>query len=107
MRNTIGPFLDGQAATPLHVTVVGGAGTGKSTVVNLLTGTTAAEANSQAGYTRHPTPFPWFVLAMAVFLAAAAAWLKWGRWPRAGATARREGARLNAVPLKVFVPVTA
>jgi membrane protease YdiL (CAAX protease family) len=56
-----------------------------------------------AAYTRHPTPFPWFVVAMAVFLAAAAAWLKWGRWPRAGAAARREGVRLNAVRPKVFV----
>jgi membrane protease YdiL (CAAX protease family) len=55
-----------------------------------------------ANYTRHPTPFPWFVVAMAVFLAAAGAWLKWGRWPHAGAAARREGARLNAVPLKMF-----
>jgi len=56
-----------------------------------------------AAYSRHPTPFPWFVVAMAAFLAVAAAWLKWGTWPRAGAVARREGARLNAVPLKVFV----
>ncbi|MBL6854076.1 MAG: CPBP family intramembrane metalloprotease [Alphaproteobacteria bacterium] len=56
-----------------------------------------------AAYAHSPTPFPWFVLAMATFLAAAGAWLKWGRWPRAGAAARREGARLNAVPLRVFV----
>ena len=35
VRNTVGPFLDGQAASPLHVAVVGGAGAGKSTVVNL------------------------------------------------------------------------
>jgi len=57
VRNTIGPFLDGQTPIPLHVTVVGGAGTGKSTVVNLLTGTTTAEANAQAGYTRHPIAY--------------------------------------------------
>jgi membrane protease YdiL (CAAX protease family) len=56
-----------------------------------------------AAYTRHPTPFPWFVVAMAMFLVAAGAWLKWGHWPRAGAAARREGARLNAVRPKVFL----
>ena len=55
-----------------------------------------------AAYSRHPTPFPWLVVAMAAFLAAAGAWLKWGRWPRTGAAARSAGARLNAVPLKVF-----
>jgi GTP-binding protein EngB required for normal cell division len=54
VRNCIGPFLDGQEPTPLHVTVVGGAGAGKSTVVNLLTGSATAEANPQAGFTRHP-----------------------------------------------------
>jgi hypothetical protein len=54
VRNAIGPFLDGQTPTPLHVTVVGGAGAGKSTVVNLLVGSNAAEANPQAGFTRHP-----------------------------------------------------
>ena len=56
-----------------------------------------------AAYTRHPTPFPWFVVAMAAFLAVAGAWLKWGRWPNAGAAARREGARLDAVPFRTFV----
>jgi GTP-binding protein EngB required for normal cell division len=54
VRNTIGPYIDEQPPTPLHVTVVGGAGAGKSTVVNLLAGTSVAEANPQAGYTRHP-----------------------------------------------------
>lgn len=54
VRNAIGPFLDGQSPIPLHVTVVGGASSGKSTVVNLLTGSSAAEANAQAGFTRHP-----------------------------------------------------
>jgi hypothetical protein len=57
VRNCIGPFLDDQPATPLHVTVVGGAGAGKSTVVNLLTGAGAAEANPQAGFTRHPIAY--------------------------------------------------
>src|SRR5580700_459967 len=56
-RNVIGPFLEGQPARPLHVAVVGGAGAGKSTVVNFLAGAVVAEANPQAGYTRHPTAF--------------------------------------------------
>jgi 50S ribosome-binding GTPase len=56
-RNVIGPFLEGQPANPLHVAVVGGAGAGKSTVVNFLAGATVAETNPQAGYTRHPTAF--------------------------------------------------
>jgi hypothetical protein len=57
VRNAIGPFLDGQTPLPLHVTVVGGASAGKSTVVNLLTGSTTAEANAQAGFTRHPVAY--------------------------------------------------
>src|SRR5262245_46743674 len=57
VRNCIGPFLDGQAATPLHVAVVGGAGAGKSTVANLLSGAVMAEANPQAGFTRHPIAY--------------------------------------------------
>src|SRR5262245_59606277 len=56
-RNVIGPFLEGQPTRPLHVAVVGGAGAGKSTVVNYLTGAVVAEANPQAGFTRHPTAF--------------------------------------------------
>jgi hypothetical protein len=57
VRNCIGPFLDDQAPTPLHIAVVGGAGAGKSTVANLLSGAQAAEANPQAGFTRHPIAF--------------------------------------------------
>jgi hypothetical protein len=57
VRNCIGPFLDDQPPAPLHVAVVGGAGAGKSTVVNLLTGAGAAEANPQAGFTRHPIAY--------------------------------------------------
>jgi hypothetical protein len=57
VRNCIGPYLDGQPAMPLHVAVVGGAGAGKSTVANLLTGAPAAEANPQAGFTRHPIAY--------------------------------------------------
>lgn len=56
-----------------------------------------------AAYSRHPTPFPWFVPAMAAVLAAAALWMKWGRWPSYGAAGRRAGVRLNAVPLKTFL----
>lgn len=56
-RNVIGPYLEGQQARPLHIAVVGGAGTGKSTIVNFLAGTVVAESNPQAGFTRHPTAF--------------------------------------------------
>jgi hypothetical protein len=54
VRNVLGPYLNDQTPTPLHIAVVGGAGTGKSTVANLLSGAPAAEANPQAGFTRHP-----------------------------------------------------
>src|SRR5947209_1337997 len=57
VRNGVGPFLDHQPTAPLHVVVVGGAGAGKSTVANLLSGARAAEANPQAGFTRHPVAY--------------------------------------------------
>jgi hypothetical protein len=56
-RNVIGPAVDGQSTRPLFVAVVGGAGAGKSTVVNFLCGSVVADANPQAGFTRHPTAF--------------------------------------------------
>ena len=56
-RNVIGPAVDGQPAKPLFLAVVGGAGAGKSTVVNFLAGHAVADANPQAGFTRHPTAF--------------------------------------------------
>lgn len=56
-RNVVGPFLDRQPARPLHVAVVGGAGSGKSTIANFLLGAVAAEANPQAGFTRHPVAY--------------------------------------------------
>jgi hypothetical protein len=57
VRNCIGPFLNEQPPVPLHIAVVGGAGAGKSTVVNLLCGAPVAEANPQAGFTRHPVVY--------------------------------------------------
>jgi GTP-binding protein EngB required for normal cell division len=57
VRNSIGPFLDAQPPAPLHIAVVGGAGAGKSTVANMLSGAVAAEANPQAGFTRHPIAY--------------------------------------------------
>jgi hypothetical protein len=57
VRNCIGPFLDHQPPIPLHLAVVGGAGAGKSTVANLLSGAVMAEANPQAGFTRHPIAY--------------------------------------------------
>ncbi|HEV3142336.1 MAG TPA: GTPase domain-containing protein [Gemmataceae bacterium] len=57
VRNTIGPYLERQPPTPLHIVVVGGAGSGKSTVVNFLVGANVAEANPQAGFTRHPVAY--------------------------------------------------
>ncbi len=57
VRNVVGPFLDSSLLTPLHIAVVGGAGAGKSTIVNFLVGAAVAEANPQAGYTRHPTAY--------------------------------------------------
>src|SRR3954466_3138303 len=56
-RNVLGPYLDDQPSTPLHVVVVGGAGAGKSTVANMLAGAVAAESNPQAGFTRHPIAY--------------------------------------------------
>ncbi|HEY3787505.1 MAG TPA: GTPase [Urbifossiella sp.] len=56
-RNVVGPYLEDQPARPLHIAVVGGAGAGKSTIVNFLAGAVVAEANPQAGFTRHPTAF--------------------------------------------------
>jgi hypothetical protein len=57
VRNCVGPWLDDQAPVPLHVVVVGGAGAGKSTVANLISGAAAAESNPQAGFTRHPIAY--------------------------------------------------
>src|SRR5579871_5997887 len=57
VRNCVGPMLDDQSPVPIHVVVMGGAGAGKSTVANLLSGAQAAEANPQAGFTRHPVAY--------------------------------------------------
>src|ERR1035438_218701 len=48
MRNVIAPFLEGQGPAPLHVAVVGGAGAGKSTVANMLSGAVLAESNPRS-----------------------------------------------------------
>ncbi len=57
VRNILGPYLEDQPARPLHLAVVGGAGAGKSTVANMLSGAVVAEANPQAGFTRHPVAY--------------------------------------------------
>ncbi len=57
VRNLLGPFLEGQEVAPLHLAVVGGAGAGKSTIANFLSGALAAESNPQAGFTRHPVAY--------------------------------------------------
>jgi hypothetical protein len=57
VRNVLGPALEKQPVPPLHIAVVGGAGAGKSTIVNFLCGSVAAEANPQAGFTRHPVGY--------------------------------------------------
>jgi len=57
VRNVLGPYLEGQPPSPLHIAVVGGAGVGKSTVTNWLIGEMLAESNPQAGFTRHPIAY--------------------------------------------------
>ncbi|QVL34422.1 GTPase domain-containing protein [Telmatocola sphagniphila] len=57
VRNTLGPAIEKNSDQPLHIAVVGGAGTGKSTVVNFVVGSKVTESNAQAGYTRHPIGF--------------------------------------------------
>lgn len=67
VANSLGPFLKRVDPPPLHIVVVGGAGAGKSTLVNFLIGAPVAETNPQAGFTRHPVAYtlvrnllPWF-----------------------------------------------
>jgi membrane protease YdiL (CAAX protease family) len=54
-------------------------------------------------YSRHPVIVPWFVPAMAAFLAIGAYWMKWGSWPQYGRAARKSGVRLNPVAPRVFL----
>lgn len=56
-RNVIGPYLEDQPVEPLHLAIVGGAGAGKSTLANMLSGAVLAESNPQAGFTRHPIAY--------------------------------------------------
>jgi membrane protease YdiL (CAAX protease family) len=56
-----------------------------------------------AAYSRHPVSFPWFVPAMAMFLAIGVTWMKWGSWPNYGRAARRCGVRLNPVAPRIFL----
>lgn len=48
-------------------------------------------------------PAGWEVPAMAAVLVLGAAYLKWGAWPRYGFAFRREGARLNPVPVHIVL----
>lgn len=57
VTNHIGPYLQHVGAKDLQIVVVGGAGSGKSAVTNLLLGRHVAESNPQAGYTRHPIAY--------------------------------------------------
>lgn len=57
VRNVLGPWLENRPTAPLHIAVLGGAGAGKSTVANFLCGGPVAEANPQAGFTRHPVAY--------------------------------------------------
>ncbi|GBD36481.1 hypothetical protein HRbin36_01606 [bacterium HR36] len=57
VRNYLLRCLEEPQSPWQHVAVIGGGGAGKSTVVNILLGERLAEANPQAGYTRHPSAF--------------------------------------------------
>src|SRR4051812_13065093 len=57
VRNVVGPYLDGQSPRPLHVAAVGGAGAAQGPGGNFLCGPGTAEANPQAGFTRHPVAY--------------------------------------------------
>ncbi len=54
-RHRFRPLRHNILAERCQVMIFGGAGAGKSTISNMLIGTTKAESNPQAGYTRHPT----------------------------------------------------
>ncbi|HEY1630491.1 MAG TPA: CPBP family intramembrane glutamic endopeptidase [Rhizomicrobium sp.] len=52
---------------------------------------------------RHSDFLPWLAPAMGAVLALGAAYLKWGKWPRAGAAFRNHAVRLNRVAAKPFL----
>jgi hypothetical protein len=54
VMNYLVPLLAEKPRSIFNIAVVGGAGAGKSTIVNFLLGAAVAETNPQAGFTRHP-----------------------------------------------------
>ena len=56
-RNVVGPSAEGQPPKPLFLAVVGGAGAGKSTVVNFLAGSVVVRPTPRPATPGTPRPF--------------------------------------------------